>query len=67
MRKTIRAASTAEGYDNDQRGGKTTRENKEGTSKDIIIRTSGEDNKPSQRHLSIIRPTILHSITFART
>ena len=67
MRKTIRAASTAEGYDNDQRDGKTTKENKGRMSKDIIIRTSGEDYKPSRRHSSIIRPTILHSITFART
>ena len=67
MRKTIRAASTEEGYDSDQQDGKTTRKNKGRMSKDIIIRTSGEDYKPSQRHSSIIRPTMLPSITFART
>lgn len=68
MRKTIRAASTEEGYDSDQQDGKTTRKNKGRMSKDtIIIRTSGEDYKPSQRHSSIIRPTMLPSIIFART
>ena len=56
MLKTIRAASTEEGYENEQQDDTTMRENR-----------SEDSPQPSRRHLSIIRPTILRSITFVWT